>query len=66
LAAWATVQLVLQQSLLGPVIGWLVARIGSFTLQKIYNDALAEIAVTLSLTYVTFYVSEVVRLSYSF
>uniref|UniRef100_F7ABC0 Cyclic nucleotide-binding domain-containing protein n=1 Tax=Ciona intestinalis TaxID=7719 RepID=F7ABC0_CIOIN len=58
---WSTILLVVQQSLLGPLIGWLVARTGSFILQKIYNDALAEITVTLSLTYITFYVGEVLQ-----
>ncbi|XP_078490642.1 sperm-specific sodium:proton exchanger-like [Ciona intestinalis] len=63
LSTWSTILLVVQQSLLGPLIGWLVARIGSFILQKIYNDALAEITVTLSLTYITFYVGEVCKTS---
>nr|CAB3266352.1 sodium/hydrogen exchanger 10-like [Phallusia mammillata] len=61
--ALTTFQLVMQQSLLGPVIGWLLARIGSFILLQIYNDALAEITVTLSFTYITFYVGEVCETS---
>ncbi|XP_076825235.1 sperm-specific sodium:proton exchanger-like [Clavelina lepadiformis] len=63
LTALETFALVMQQSLLGPVIGWFLARIGSFILQKIYNDALAEITVTLSLTYITFYVGEICKTS---
>ena len=57
----STIVLILRQSLLGPVIGWLAAKIAGFILQKIYNDALAEITVTLSFTYLVFYVGEAVR-----
>ena len=56
--------LILQQSLLGPVIGWIAAKLEGFILQKIYNDALAEITVTLSFTYLTFYFGEKVSTNY--
>ena len=56
--------LILQQSLLGLVIGWIAAKLEGFILQKIYNDALAEITVTLSFTYLTFYFGEKVRTNY--
>ena len=52
--------LIIQQSVLGPVIGWVAAKLAGFILQKIYNDALAEITVTLSFTYLTFYFGEAV------
>ena len=60
-SALSTFGLVLQQSLLGPIIGWLAAILEGFILQRIYNDALAEITITLSFTYLTFHIGEVVR-----
>ncbi|XP_077965661.1 sperm-specific sodium:proton exchanger-like isoform X2 [Styela clava] len=53
-----TFQLVMQQSFLGPVMGFLFAKVAGFILGYIYNDALAEITVTLSFTYLTFYFGE--------
>ena len=53
--------LIIQQIAVGPIIGWVAALLEGYLLQQIYNDALAEITITLCFTYLTFYVGEAVR-----
>ena len=49
------VELVLKV-LVGPIFGFVVGNIIIFWLINIFNDALAEITITLAATYVTFFV----------
>ena len=42
--------------LVGPLFGFVMGRVTIFWLINIYNDALAEITITLASTYITFYV----------
>ncbi|XP_071100546.1 sperm-specific sodium:proton exchanger-like [Haliotis cracherodii] len=48
----------LQVALGGPAFGLLMAKLTLFWLSRIFNDALAEITITLASTYITFYVGE--------
>eukprot|EP01065_Artemidia_motanka_P033198 TRINITY_DN4016_c0_g3_i1.p1 TRINITY_DN4016_c0_g3~~TRINITY_DN4016_c0_g3_i1.p1 ORF type:complete len:1394 (+),score=358.60 TRINITY_DN4016_c0_g3_i1:57-4238(+) len=45
-------------SLGGPLIGFVVARVTVFSLNKVFNDPLIEITTTLVAAYVTFFVAE--------
>eukprot|EP01062_Namystynia_karyoxenos_P018534 TRINITY_DN16917_c0_g1_i1.p1 TRINITY_DN16917_c0_g1~~TRINITY_DN16917_c0_g1_i1.p1 ORF type:complete len:1444 (+),score=522.94 TRINITY_DN16917_c0_g1_i1:84-4334(+) len=45
-------------SLGGPLIGLIVARIAVFSLNKVFNDPLIEITLTLVVAYVTFFLAE--------
>ncbi|XP_033119377.1 sodium/hydrogen exchanger 10-like [Anneissia japonica] len=42
----------------GPAFGFLMAKFTTFWLSRIFNDALAEITITLASTYLTFYIGE--------
>ena len=48
----------LRVALGGPAFGFLMARITTFWLSRVFNDALVEITITLASTYVTFYIGE--------
>ncbi|KAL5006670.1 hypothetical protein ScPMuIL_015476 [Solemya velum] len=48
----------LQVAIGGPLFGFLMAKITLFWLSKIFNDALAEITITLASTYLTYYIGE--------
>ena len=42
----------------GPLFGLVVARVVVFWLGNIFNDAMVEITITLSSTYLTFFIGE--------
>ena len=42
----------------GPVFGFIMAKITVFWLVNVFNDALTEITITLASTYITFYLGE--------
>ncbi len=44
----------------GPVFGWVAAKITIFCLQRIFNDAIVEITITLVSTYLTYYLADAV------
>lgn len=45
-------------SLGGPLFGYLMAQVAIFWLQWTFNDSLTEIAITLSMAYLVFYIGE--------
>jgi len=42
----------------GPLVGFIMAKITLYWLSRIFNDALAEITITLASTYVTFFIGK--------
>ena len=48
----------IQVAIGGPFVGFIFAKITLFCLSRIFNDALAEITITLASTYVTYYVGK--------
>ncbi|XP_060556352.1 sodium/hydrogen exchanger 10-like isoform X2 [Ruditapes philippinarum] len=48
----------IQVAIGGPFVGFIMAKITLFCLSKIFNDAIAEITITLASTYITYYVVE--------
>ncbi|XP_053385039.1 sodium/hydrogen exchanger 10-like isoform X1 [Mercenaria mercenaria] len=49
----------IQVAIGGPFVGFIMAKITLFCLSRIFNDAIAEITITLASTYITYYVVEV-------
>lgn len=48
----------IQVAIGGPLFGFVMAKITLFWLSKIFNDALAEITITLASTYLTYYMGK--------
>ena len=46
----------IQVAIGGPFVGFIFAKITLWCLSRIFNDALAEITITLAATYITYYV----------
>lgn len=48
----------LQVAALGPLWGYIMAKITLFCLSRVFNDALIEITITLASTYMTYYIGK--------
>ena len=48
----------LQVAALGPLWGYVMAKVTLFCLSRVFNDALIEITITLASTYMTYYIGK--------
>lgn len=48
----------------GPVFGYIMAKVAIFWLQWTFNDTLTEIAITLSVAYLVFYIGQLEFISH--
>lgn len=48
----------------GPLVGFIIAKITLFWLSRIFNDAIAEITITLASTYITYYIGRCLPILY--
>ena len=54
----------LQVAALGPLWGYVMAKVTLFCLSRVFNDALIEITITLASTYMTYYIGKLLPVWY--